>query len=493
MTSLWQGQYDSLFADGVWSAPATPEKFDVISPFTEQSIAQVPAASTADVDRAVAAARRAFDEGPWPRMSLDERIEILRRLCAEMEAHQRTMAELVTAEMGSPLTHSLPIHAIRPRIVLEEMIAQAQGYLFDEIREAPSGRARVTRTPKGVLGAIVPWNAPQVTTLYKLAPALLTGCTAVVKCAPETPLDQYLLAEMAMRAGVPAGVFNFFPARREATQHLIEHPGIDLVSFTGSTLVGRDVAARCAQLLRPVTLELGGKSAAVVLDDVDIESTADTLIQMAYRNNGEVCTAKTRFILPRSRSKEIVEVMARTLASLKVGDPFAEDTFFGPLVSSDHRDRVEGMVQQAVTDGATAVVGGGRPSGLDTGWFVEPTLLTDVHREMEIHQEEVFGPVGVVLEYDTEEEALAIANDSRYGLSGSVFSADAARAIAVAERMETGMVEVNGNPAGLAAPFGGQKESGLGYELGAEGLDEFLEVKSIGIPRDFPVSGRRGA
>ncbi len=483
--NVWQGNYDSLFIGGEWTAPASGDLIDVISPFTEKPIAQVPDGSIEDIDRAVAAARRAFDEGPWPRMSLAERIQVMRRLSAELAANERAMAELVTAEMGSPIAHSVPIQANRARVTLDEMITQAQRYPFTEIRTAPTGRARVLRTAIGVVGALVPWNAPHLITMYKLAPALLAGCTGVVKCAPETPLDQYLLAELATKAGLPAGVINVVPAGLEPSRHLVTHPGIDVISFTGSSQVGKDIGAQCGALLRHATLELGGKSAAVVLDDVDVEAVANTLIQMAYRNNGEVCTAKTRFILPRSRSGEIVEAMVDVLGSLKVGDPFEEDTYFGPLVTSGHRDRVEGMIQRAIADGARAVIGGGRPEGLDTGWFVEPTLFTNVRTEMEIHQEEVFGPVGVVVEYDTVEEAVGIANDSKYGLSGSVFGADVGRAFDVASRLETGMVEINGNPAGIAAPFGGQKESGLGYELGAEGFDEFLAVKSIGLPRDF--------
>ncbi|ALJ19264.1 aldehyde dehydrogenase [Microbacterium sp. No. 7] len=482
---IWQGRYDSLFIGGEWVAPSSSEKITVISPFTEQPIAQVPAGTVADIDRAVAAARKAFDEGPWPRMTLAERIDVLRALSAELAANEETMARLVTAEMGSPIAHSVPIQATRPRLILDEMISLAQEYPFDEVREAASGRARVLRRARGVLGAVVPWNAPHLVTLMKLAPALLTGCTAVVKASPETPLDQYLFAELAQRAGLPAGVLNIVAADREPSEHLITHPGVDMISFTGSTPVGKRIASLCGGLVRRATLELGGKSAAIVLDDVDVPSIAETLVHMAFRNNGEVCTAKTRFIVPRRLSGEITEAVVETVRRLPVGDPFDPATYFGPLVTSTHRDRVEGMIRGAVAQGATAAIGGGRPAALPTGWFVEPTIFTGVTSSMTIAQDEVFGPVGLVLEYDTVEEALAIANDSRYGLSGSVFGGDAARAADVAARMETGMVEVNGCPAGLAAPFGGVKESGIGYELGLEGFDEFVEVKSIGIPRDL--------
>ncbi|MET8903911.1 aldehyde dehydrogenase [Streptomyces sp. NPDC003236] len=488
--TMWQGQYDSLFIGGEWVAPSTDEKLTVLSPYTEKTIATIPMGVEADIDRAVAAAREAFDNGPWPRMSLAERSEVMRRLSDEMRANERVMAELVSAEMGTPIQHSVPIQAQRPRLIVDQMIELAQSYPFEEIREAPSGRALVHRRPTGVLGAIVPWNAPHLITIMKLAPALLAGCTMVVKSAPDAPLNQYLFAEMAQRAGLPAGVLNIVSGDRPASEHLVSHPGVDTISFTGSTGVGKSIAAVCAGLLRPVTLELGGKSASVILDDADVESTVDTVLHGALRSNGEVCTAKTRIVLPRRLSSRFVDALAAKVSALKIGDPLDPEVYFGPLVSTLHRDRVEGMIATAVQEGAVPIIGGGRPKGLETGWFVEPTIFTNVTRAMNIAQEEVFGPVLSVLEYDTEEEALAIANDSRYGLSGAVFSSDPMRATRFATRIETGMTEVNGCPAGLAAPFGGVKDSGLGYELGLEGFDEFVEINSIGIPLDLPWPAR---
>ncbi|MFF0698065.1 aldehyde dehydrogenase [Streptomyces tendae] len=488
--TMWQGQYDSLFIGGEWVAPSTDEKLTVLSPYTEKTIATIPMGVEADIDRAVAAAREAFDNGPWPRMSLAERSEVMRRLSDEMRANERVMAELVSAEMGTPIQHSVPIQAQRPRLIVDQMIELAQSYPFEEIREAPSGRALVHRRPTGVLGAIVPWNAPHLITIMKLAPALLAGCTMVVKSAPDAPLNQYLFAEMAQRAGLPAGVLNIVSGDRPASEHLVSHPGVDTISFTGSTGVGKSIAAVCAGLLRPVTLELGGKSASVILDDADVESTVDTVLHGALRSNGEVCTAKTRIVLPRRLSSRFVDALAAKVSALKIGDPLDPEVYFGPLVSTLHRDRVEGMIATAVQEGAVPIIGGGRPKGLETGWFVEPTIFTNVTRAMSIAQEEVFGPVLSVLEYDTEEEALAIANDSRYGLSGAVFSSDPMRATRFATRIETGMTEVNGCPAGLAAPFGGVKDSGLGYELGLEGFDEFVEINSIGIPLDLPWPAR---
>jgi acyl-CoA reductase-like NAD-dependent aldehyde dehydrogenase len=488
--SNWQGQYDSLFIGGEWVAPSTDEKLAVISPFTEQTIATIPMGVEADIDRAVAAAREAFDHGPWPRMSLTERSEVMRRLSAEMQANERVMAELVSTEMGTPIQHSVPIQAQRARLIVDQMIELAQSYPFEEIRQAPSGRALIHRRPTGVLGAIVPWNAPHLITIMKLAPALLAGCTVVVKSAPDAPLNQYLFAEMAQRAGLPAGVLNIVSGDRPASEHLVAHPGVDTISFTGSTGVGKSIASVCANLLRPVTLELGGKSAAVLLDDVEVDQVIDTVLHGALRSNGEVCTAKTRLILPRSISGRFVDALTAKVAALKIGDPLDPETYVGPLVSSLHRDRVEGMIAAAVREGAVPVIGGGRPQGMDTGWFVEPTVFTGVTPSMYIAQEEVFGPVISVLEYDTEDEALAIANDSRYGLSGAVYSADPIRATRFATQMETGMTEVNGLPAGLAAPFGGVKDSGLGHELGLEGFDEFVKINSIGIPTDLDWPNR---
>ncbi|WP_336161977.1 aldehyde dehydrogenase [Amycolatopsis sp. VC5-11] len=488
--TTWQDHCDSLFIGGEWVAPSTDEKLAVISPYTEETITTVPMGVEADIDRAVAAAREAFDHGPWPRMSLAERSEVMRRLSAEMQANEQAMAELVSTEMGTAIQHSVPIQAQRPRLIVDQMTELAQSYPFEEIRQAPSGRALVYRRPTGVLGAIVPWNAPHLITIMKLAPALLAGCTVVVKSAPDAPLNQYLFAEMAQKAGLPAGVLNIVSGDRPASEHLVSHPGVDTISFTGSTGVGKSIAAVCAGLLRPVTLELGGKSAAVLLDDVDVEQTVDTVLHAALRSNGEVCTAKTRLVLPRTISGRFVDALTAKIAELKIGDPLDPTVYFGPLVSSAHRGRVEAMIAAAVKEGAVPVLGGGRPKDLDTGWFVEPTVFTGVTPAMNIAQEEVFGPVISVLEYGTEDEALAIANDSRYGLSGAVYSADPIRATRFATRMETGMTEVNGLPAGLAAPFGGVKDSGLGYELGPEGFDEFVEINSIGIPADLAWPAR---
>ncbi|GHB73585.1 putative aldehyde dehydrogenase [Streptomyces viridiviolaceus] len=481
---VWQGNYGKLYIGGRWVAPSVDgETIPVVSPSTEEEIARVPAASHADVDRAVEAARTAFDQGPWPRMKLEERIGALRGLSARLAEHESVMAELVTAEMGCPITQSHAIQALRPRLILDTMIELAPKYPFDSLRDSATGRARVTREPVGVVAAVVPWNAPHLVTMMKLAPALLAGCTVVLKPSPETPLDAYLLAELIDRSGIPDGVVSVVPAHREVSEYLVSHPGVDKVSFTGSTAAGRRIAAVCGQAVRRVTLELGGKSAAIVLDDADLDATLESLRVGAFRNTGQVCSAKTRVLVSRRRAKDVIDGLVELTAAMPVGDPFDPETEFGPLVTAQQRERVEGYIRSGRASGATVAYGGGRPEGPANGWFVEPTLFSKVESSMRIAQEEIFGPVLSILEYDHEDEAVAMANDSEYGLNGSIFTADVEHALDLATRIRTGTVEINGNPAGLSAPSGGYKCSGIGRELGLEGFDSFVEIKSVGLPR----------
>jgi aldehyde dehydrogenase (NAD+) len=298
---VWQGEYTKLYIGGQWVDPSSSGSIDVRSPFTEEVVARVPAASTTDVDRAVAAARRAFDHGPWPRMSVAERMDVLRRLGQEFETNREALAALVTDEMGCPISLSRSYQAGVPKILIDTFLDLAADYPFEELRRSKTGNALVTRVPIGVVAAIVPWNAPQVTTMLKLAPALLAGCTVIIKPAPETPLDSYLLAEMLQSAGLPEGVVSIVPADREVSEHLVTHPGVDKVAFTGSTAAGRRIASLCGGDLRRVTLELGGKSAAIVLDDADLDSTVETLRMGSLRNTGQICTLKTRILVPTAR------------------------------------------------------------------------------------------------------------------------------------------------------------------------------------------------
>jgi betaine-aldehyde dehydrogenase len=354
-------------------------------------------------------------------------------------------------------------------------------FAFDEVREGILGRAHVLREPLGVVGAIVPWNVPLFVSLCKLAPALAAGCTVVLKPPPETPLFAYLLAEAIEAAEVPKGVVNIVAAGREVGEHLVTHPDVDKISFTGSTAAGRRVGALCGERLRPLTLELGGKSAAILLEDVDVEKCIPELLPFAMMNSGQACVAQTRILAPRRRYAQIVEALTEEVRRQKVGDPFDPETFCGPLISERQRTRVEEYIASGREQGARVAIGGGRPHGLDTGWFVEPTVFADVRNEMRIAQEEIFGPVVAVIPFDDEQDAVRIANASRYGLSGSVWTNDPARGMRIARRVRTGTFTVNGCVLDFATPFGGYKESGMGRELGPEGLLGFVETKSVSL------------
>jgi acyl-CoA reductase-like NAD-dependent aldehyde dehydrogenase len=481
----WTGRFDRLFIGGQWVEPRSKSRIDVVNPATEQRFAAVPSASAEDAERAVAAARRAFDVGPWPRMALEERLAVLRRFHALYIEHEELIANLVTEEMGCPISLSRTVQAATPRLILEACLELAQTYPFRSVRRASTGSALVTREPAGVVAAVVPWNVPQSVAMLKVAPALVTGCTVVLKPAPETPLDAYLMAELLQEAGLPEGVINVLPADRAASEHLISDPAVDKVSFTGSTAAGRRIAAICGGDLRRVTLELGGKSAAIFLDDADLDSAVEKLRFGSLRNSGQVCSLKTRLVVSKRREQELLDRLVALLESMPVGDPFDPATQIGPMVSARHRGVVESYLEIGRGEGARAVVGGGRPSGRDRGWYVEPTIFTDVAPSHRIAQEEIFGPVLSVLTYENEEEAISIANDSTYGLNGAVFTADPERGISVASRIRTGTVELNGNPAGFYAPMGGFKRSGIGREQGYEGLDSYTEARSIGVPADM--------
>ncbi|WP_440712473.1 aldehyde dehydrogenase [Gordonia sp. FQ] len=477
---VWHGNYDKFFIDGQWVAPSSDQVFRVISPATEEVVATVPEGTVADIDRAVEAARRAFDTGPWPRMSLEERSAVLRRVAGLLGEHQADIAELVTTEMGCPITLSTGMQSIGARLLLESFIETAPQVQWESVRSSITGKALVTRVPVGVVGAIVPWNAPLLTSVLKLAPALLTGCTVVLKPSPETPLSAYLLADVFDRAGLPAGVLNIVAADREAGEHLVRHPGVEKISFTGSTAAGRRVGELCGHDIRRVTLELGGKSAAVILDDADLDVAVPAIRALSLRNTGQVCSNKTRIVVARSRRDEVHERLVDLVRSMPVGDPFDPATELGPLVSATQRDRVEGYVTAAVDAGALLLTGGGRPD-IERGYYVRPTVFGDVDPGSVIAQEEVFGPVLTVLTAENDDDAVAIANNSPYGLNGSVFSADDDRALAVARRILTGTVEINGKGAGFSSPMGGFKQSGIGREGGVEGFDTYAEIKSYGL------------
>ncbi|MQW76001.1 aldehyde dehydrogenase family protein [Nocardioides sp. dk4132] len=472
---------DAFFIDGTWAAPATSATLQVVSPHSQEVVARVPEGSAADIDAAVAAARRAFDEGPWPRLSPQERIAVLEVFSGLYAARMQEMAQLITTEMGSPISFSQLAQAPAPWMQIEAFLAIARDFAWEETRPGALGAdVVVRREPVGVVAAIPPWNVPQFTTLSKVVPALLAGNTVVLKPAPETPLDAYLMAELLAEAGVPAGVVNIVAAGREVGEHLVAHPGVDKVAFTGSTAAGRRIAAVCGEQLKRVSLELGGKSAAIVLDDADLEATMAGLRFVALMNSGQACVAQTRILAPRNLYEEVVEALAETVSSMPVGDPDDPATEVGPMVARRQQERVEKYIALGQEEGARLVTGGnGMPAGLDRGWYVRPTVFADVDNRMRIAQEEIFGPVLSVIGYDGVDEAVRIANDSDYGLAGTVWTADAEAGLGVARRVRAGTYGVNTYTMDFAAPFGGFKDSGVGREFGPEGLGEYTELKSI--------------
>jgi betaine-aldehyde dehydrogenase len=474
--------FDRLYIGGEWVAPSTDRRFDVVSPTTEEVIGHAPEAVVADIDAAVAAARRAFDEGPWPRTSPTERAAVMRRLHELFVENSNELAELITAEVGATLLFSHFGQVGATGMVLDYYAGLTATYPFEEVRPGMLGPALVRKEGVGVCAGIIPWNVPLFITMLKLAPALASGSTIVLKPAPETPISTLRLAQLIEEAGVPAGVVNVVPADREAGAHLVAHPDVDKVSFTGSTAAGRKIGAVCGEQLKRCTLELGGKSAGIVLDDADLETTIPELINSTMMNNGQACVAQTRILASRARYDEVVEAITEHVRTLTVGDPNSFDTAVGPLIAERQRDRVEGYIAKGRDEGATVTVGGGRPADLERGWFVEPTVFRVVTNSMTIAREEIFGPVASVIAYEDEGDAVRIANDSDYGLSGTVWTADVERGTDIARRVRTGTYTVNGFAMEWSAPFGGFKSSGVGRELGPEGLAAYLEAKTINLP-----------
>jgi acyl-CoA reductase-like NAD-dependent aldehyde dehydrogenase len=457
---------------------------EVVSPHTEQVVATVPAASPDDVDRAVAAARLAFDHGPWPRLDPAERIAAVRRLATVYGERRGEIADVITAEMGAPTTFAHRAHVGLPWAMMGALADIAERFAWTEQRPgAWGGELRVRKEPGGVVAVVVPWNMPQFLIVTKLVPALLAGCTVVVKPAAETPLDALLLAEVAAATDLPPGTVTVITGGRDVGELLVDHAGVDKVSFTGSTTAGREVAIACADGLKPVTLELGGKSAAIVLDDADPAAVAQGVRVASLSNSGQLCNALSRVLVSAGRSAEVVDALAATMTSLQVGDPNDPATDLGPLVTRAQQQRVWRSVDEGLYHGARLVTGGtGLPEGQERGWYVKPTLFADVDNGACIAQEEIFGPVLAVIPYATEDDAIRLANDSIYGLAGAVWTADTDRGLAVAERVRTGTFGVNqGYSMDPAAPFGGVKASGYGRELGPESLDTYLDTKSISV------------
>jgi aldehyde dehydrogenase (NAD+) len=471
-------EHGQFLIGGRMVEPQTVEKIEVISPHTEQLVGRVPAGSPADIDAAVAAARLAM-AGEWGGSTPAERIEAIRRLLdeARKRAEEFGMAQVV--EMGCPISQVQPV-------MVEPAMAQLEYYAdlladtaFEEIRTGVGGTSLVRKRPVGVVGAIVPWNGPPMLTMMKLAPALAAGCAVVLKPAPEAPLDAYVLAEAALAAGLPDGVLNIVPGDRTVGEYLVTHPGVDKVAFTGSGAAGRRIGALCGDLLRPVTLELGGKSAAIVLDDADLQSTVAGLAFNSFLNSGQVCAADSRILIPLSRQSEFTEAIVAMVRSFKVGDPLDPETFIGPLVAARQRARVESYIAGGRAAGARVLVGGGRPASQPTGWYVDPTVFVDVDPGMAIAREEIFGPVVTIMAYTDVDEAVAIANDTDYGLAGSLWTQDIDRAVKLSARIHTGTMAINSFGFQPCTPFGGVKGSGIGREGGPEGLNAYLWSQSV--------------
>jgi betaine-aldehyde dehydrogenase len=394
------------------------------------------------------------------------------------------MAAVITEEMGSPISFSNLAQSPAPWMMLNTFLQVGAEYPWEETRQGVLGSdVVVRREPVGVVGAIVPWNVPQFVTMSKLAPALIAGCTIVVKPSPETPLDGFLMADILNEAGIPKGVVSVIPAGREVGEHLVRHPGVDKIAFTGSTAAGRRIASICGEQLKRVSLELGGKSAAIILDDADLAATVQGLKFASLMNNGQACVAQTRILASRERHDEVVEALSEMVGALAVGDPHDETTEVGPLVAERQQERVEKYIALGQEEGAKVVVGGnGRPSGLEKGWYVKPTVFSSVDNSMRIAREEIFGPVIAVIPYDDAEDAVRLANDSEYGLAGSVWTSDVDRGLDIARRVRAGTYGVNQYTMDFVAPFGGYKASGVGREFGIEGLTHYVELKSIVPP-----------
>lgn len=481
-STAFKTEWDKLFIGGKWVEPATSDVIEVHSPATGELVGKVPLASAADVDAACAAARKAFDEGPWPQMSPEERAEILGRAVKLMEERGDELKFLLSAETGQPPTIVDMMQYGAAMSAFQYYAGAADKFTWQEIRDGIYGQTLVVREPIGVVGAVTAWNVPFFLAANKLGPALLAGCTMVLKPAAETPLSVFAMAEMFAEAGLPEGVLSIVPGGAETGRALTANPNLDKYTFTGSSAVGKEIGKIAADNLKPCTLELGGKSAAIILEDADLDSTLPMLVFSGLMNCGQACVGQTRILAPRSRYDEVVDKLAAAVAAMPVGLPDDPGAAIGPLISEKQRERVESYIKKGIEEGARVVAGGGRPEGLDNGWFVQPTVFADVDNSMTIAQEEIFGPVLAVIPYEDEDDAVRIANDSVYGLAGSVYTSDNDKALKIARKIRTGTYAVNMYAFDPGAPFGGFKNSGIGRENGPEGIEAYCEPKSILLP-----------
>ena len=491
MTAISDGRVqlahpDEFYIDGQWVSPSSSEKIEVVNPTTENVAFSVPAARPDDMDRAVSAARQAFDHGPWPRLSHVQRADYLRKIAGAFGDFSERLGNIWSTEVG--VLHTVASQSGAGHAAAYDFHANlAADFPFLERHSPTSGGVAgfLVREPVGVVGIIVPWNGPMGLITRKLAPALLAGCTTVIKVAPEAPGSGYIMAEIAEQIGLPPGVINVVTADRPVSEMLVTDTRIDKIAFTGSTAAGRRIASLCGERVARVSLELGGKSAALILDDIDIDVAAQAIVGPACMVAGQVCSSLTRVIVSRSRHDPLVEALSSRFADVRVGDPFDANSQMGPLTMRRQRDRVEGFIAKGLEQGATLATGGGRPKHLDRGFFIEPTVFGNVRNDFTIAQEEIFGPVLSVIACDNEDDAVDIANDSIYGLNASVFTNDAEHAFRTARRLRTGTVGHNSFRSDMGIAFGGFKQSGLGREGGREGLLPYLETKTIILDEDI--------
>jgi aldehyde dehydrogenase (NAD+) len=507
--------HEAFFIGGGWRKAQSDDRFDIISPRSEQVIGHVPAASRADIDAAVAAARKAFDEGEWPRLTPAERADYLTRMADAISKRQSELAELISEELGCTLFLSQVYQVISPMLSLNYNAEIGRSLDTAQVRISDlgplaagseggsiipmAGASLVVQEPIGVVAAFPAYNFAFPAVPQKVGPAMIAGCTAVVKVTEPNPLATFIYGEICEEVGLPPGVLNIVAARGPESEYLVRHPGVDMVSFTGSVQTGSRIGAACGELIRPCVLELGGKSAAIVLEDARIEDVIPVLVgATAGGNAGQSCVALSRIVVPASQYDQYAEALVEAFRSLKVGDPFEADTVVSPLVTEGQRARVEQYVEIARKEGATIATGGRRPAGLDRGWYYEPTLITDADNSMRSSREEIFGPVASLIPHNGEDDAIRIANDNELGLSGAVFTADDAHGFEVAHQVRAGTFSVNTFAADLGSPFGGYKKSGIGREHGPTAYQEFLHYKTISVdpsralPESVTAGVRRG-
>jgi aldehyde dehydrogenase (NAD+) len=466
---------DRIYVGGAWVSSTGTETIDVVNPTTEEVVGRIAEGTPEDVDRAVAAAKEAFPG--WAETSADDRAKYLQRIAEGLQSRMEPLAKLITEEMGMPVRLSQIIQVGLPMTTFMSMSQVLQEVKFEE----QIGNSRVVREPIGVVGCITPWNYPLHQIAAKVAPALAAGCTVVLKPSDVAPLNAFVLADIIEEIGLPAGVFNLVSGTGLTVgEAIVSHPDVDMVSFTGSTRAGRRVSELAAQRVKKIAVELGGKSPNVILEDADLPRAVASGVQDAYLNSGQTCSALTRMIVPRSKLAEVEELARQNAATYTPGDPFADGTRLGPLANATQLERVRGYIKKGLDEGAKLVTGGDDlPDGIDKGYFVKPTIFSEVKPDMTIAQEEIFGPVLSIIPYEDEDDAVRIANDTIYGLSGGVWSGDPEHALKVAKRIRTGQISINGGQFNPLAPFGGYKQSGHGRELGRFGLEEFLTVKSL--------------